>query len=793
MSIFRITPDELETFTIVANPYREFASSSFGYTGSIYLFARRSDIEKETEHLSSFLERQFVDDSLDVSIKNISFAEQNRTNIQAYVEQYLKLVNSSSVSARKNKQLNIFRFVPTTTFEDETLKKNVVRKTLNSYYRVSCPDNHWAYTNYHCINFFTASGLPNDSVLLYPNSASLSNSSNVSGAYVPTKDFTFEFYINPKYTTDSPGGSFKDGTILHLSSTYSISLVSGTLKDSAGFLNGYRIKLQLSHSADIIPSLASAGSYPNNLIFTSTDNSLRRNHWHHVAIRWGTNNRNNGTGSIYIDGILNTNFVVPSSSIAPAPFVLPRANPDVLCVGNFYEGNNQGTSAQSVFFNNAVAQRDGLVNLNPSSETHSPASFSFNHPLNAEIHDLRIYNSYRTDSEISNDMLVGPSNLNGLLFYLPPFFTKESPIRKVINSNGGILQTPFQGLDGTTDDPFNVALSFGVDGHYLNLENFLRDIKTGNYPRQWMLTGSQINSSSDVLTANQFLYATSSIRKRNITLLPCDNGKFIPNFDLLISGTYEKVPSSGSNLSKYVNDFGNLNLSLISLNDMVLTSSLFSGITNQSGSIFDGLAGATPEDPGIAPGQVLSIFQRTRDNSSNEVVFFEISNLFYGNRIKPGSFSITDTNISGSGNKLGITIKDNGYGSLYRSDCLTSQAYWNSIGNIYYNEGIVLIKTPNIPFFGQDQHEMSFNGESTIHVLKVLAEAGAGLVNSSSNNNYELLSASLNANDTDPAFVYITNIDWLDDNLNVVMKTNLAQPIKKRSSDKFVILSKLDI
>ncbi len=793
MSLIRITEDDIETFTIVTNPKKTYSSGVFtGVTGTLNLFARRSDIEKETRPLSSFETSFFSDESIEDLRSKIVEKATTSTNVSAEVSAYLSGVNNEASSSRKQKQLNIFRFEPSFQFTKDSLKKRAIQQ-LYPYYRHEYPDANWAYTNYHSLNFFTASGIPSDSVLLYPNSSSAPSLSSVSGSYSLPGAFTFEFYINPRYTTDEAEGDFQAGTIFHLSSSYAVSLITGSSKDSQGFVNGYRIQLQLSHSADVSPSLAVPGSnFPGDLVFQSRDNSLKKNHWHHVAIRWGTDQTNQGSGSFFVDGVERGTFVVPSSTIAPAPYGLPQSNPDVLCVGNYYEGFNTGTAAQSVFFNTNPATRDGLVNLSPGITQHAPDEFAFTHPLNAEVHDLRIYKSFRLASSIQEDMLSGPSNLENLAFYLGPFFTKESPVRAVLNQQGGVLQTPFFGIDGTTDDPFNVAMSFGVGGHYLNLENFLRDLVTGNYPRQYQLTASQITDAATSRTANESLYLTESVRKRNVTILPCDNGLFIPNFNLLKSGTFTNTPTSTSAMEKYVNDLGHLDLSLISLNNLVTTASLRPGLIYESGSIFEGIAGATPENPGVDPGEVLTIFQRTRDPSSNEVAFFEISNIFFGNRINPESFKIVDSKITGTSEKVSITLRDNGYGNLYRADSLTEHATWNSVGNIFYNEGIAVVKSPNIPFFGKEQYSMEFEGEQTIHVLMVSAEAAAGLVNSSSHPNFLPVSASMNVNDSDKNFVYVTNVDWLDDNLNVIMKTNISQPIKKRTNDKLLIKGKMD-
>ena len=334
-------------------------------------------------------------------------------------------------------------------------------------------------------------------------------------------------------------------------------------------------------------------------------------------------------------------------------------------------------------------------------------------------------------------------------------------------------------------------MSFGVGGHYMNLENFGRDFATGNYARWYNLSASQISVTTEARTANEFLYASGSTRKRNVTVLPCDNGLFNPDFSILSSGSISLTPPTGSAISKFVDDFGVLDLSLITLNDLLPSSTLVQSITTESGSIFDEVVGATPENPGVDPGQVLTIFQRTRDNTSNEVVFFDISNLYYGNRINPESFKVTDSFITGT-DKVSITLRDNGEGSLYRADSLTAHAKWNNVGDIYYNEGIVVVKSPNIPLFGTDQYDMTFEGESTIHVLSVTANAEAGLINSSSNPNYSLISSSFNANESDQEFVYISNIYYMDKNLNVLMKTSLAQPIKKKNVDKLQIRTKID-
>lgn len=802
MAIQKINPDDVESFTLQVNPSRTFSSSSSGLTGSVQLFARSSPFEKDVDPLSPFNDDTSDESSIRVLLDDIK--KQTGSNIASQMNQYLTKVNSLSRSERKQQELEIIRFEPTTTFSIDSQRKNVIRNILYPYYRSTNPDAHWAYKNYHTLNFFTASSVPSNTVLLYPNSASINDSVIASGTYTLTDKFTFEFYINPRYTTDGPFDSFRAGTIFHLSSSYAVSLITGSMRDIDNRPKGFRLVLQVSGGTDTSPSLVTTST---SLAFMSDDNSLLKNHWHHVAIRWSATN-NDHTGSFIIDNKLAGTFVIPSSSIAPYRFT-SSSNPDVLCIGNFYQGNNAGNNAQSLFFNQNISQREGLVQLSNTGDltTNTPQSFTFNHPLNAEVHELKIHSTYRTLEEISSSMSYGPTNTGSLLFYVPPFFTKESPWRRSYGTNanswqiGGVMQTPMLSVDGTTVDPFNVAMSFGVNGFVTNLENFTRDLATKQYPRLLNLSGSEIGASiTDGVTANSLLYDeqsnyfSGSIRKRNLTILPNDNGRFYPNFALLLSTSLDYRPASGTIHDRYVNDLDNLDLSLISLNKMIPTSSLYNGFGNlQSGSIFDRVAGSSPEHIGVAPGEVLTIFQRTRDPSSNAVSIFDISNLFYGQRIFPGSFSIEDVSLTGSNGKVQVTLNDNAFGSLYRANAATKHATWNNVGDIFYHEGIATVKSPALPFFGKNQFSVDFNGEHNIHIMKLNVLAAAGEVNSSSNPTYNPeFSASLLAHETDAKFVYITGINLHDDNMNIIMKTKLAQPITKRSQDKFLFKLKVD-
>lgn len=781
MSFFKISPDQVETFTIVTNPPRSFVTSSLGATGSVYVSARRSQTEKDVQQVG-MLSVPFSDSGLEQLAVGIRNALTTSTNIHDRMVAYMSGVHGQQMSRRNTVALAIERYVPTPTFTENTLRKNVVKSLLFPFYRVDYPTANWAYTNYHSMNFAASSVLATGSVLLYPNVIDAPINGKVSGSYVLTGAFTLDFYVNPRFQA-TDGQDFKAATLLHLSSCYVVSIVTGSRKDHNGSSSGYRVLLQLSHSADIPPSLALPGTYPNNLVFLSDDNALSANTWNRVVIRWGTNTVNHGTGSIWVDNHPKGVFVIPSSTLSPASFNgTTSGNPDILCVGNYYEGKNQGSSQLAYFFSTNPSLRDGLIPLLADTSRDEPAIYSFKHQFNAEFHDLIVRTGYVSDDIIVSGSGRGPVNLDSALFYLPPYFTSESPYRRFVGDRGGVLQTPFFASDGMTDDPFNVAMAFGVGGHYMNIENFTRDFATGRYPRLLQLTASELQETTTARSANEFIYDNQAARRRNVLVLPCDDGNFVPNFDLLLSGSS----------SSFFDDLGVSDTSLISLNDLIPTSSLFNFLVDQSGSLFTQIAGSTPESPGVEPGEVLTIYQRTRDNSSNQVTFFDISNLYYGLRVLPGSFTLTDPALTGTASALKMTLKDDGRGNLYRADCSGSRATWNSVGNILYNEGVVVVKSPHLNFFGKEGFVMSFKGEQTIHTMRFNVFAGANTLNSSSNVAYAPVSASLDANDSDQKFVYISDVYLMDDTYNVLIKTSLAQPVMKRTGDRQLYRIRVD-
>ena len=148
--------------------------------------------------------------------------------------------------------------------------------------------------------------------------------------------------------------------------------------------------------------------------------------------------------------------------------------------------------------------------------------------------------------------------------------------------------------------------------------------------------------------------------------------------------------------------------------------------------------------------------------------------------------------MTGSDGKVKITIADNGQGGMYRADSEGPHPTWSNIGNILYHEGIALIKSPTLTFFGKDCFELKAKGHQNTHISIFNVPLEAGAFNSSSNPNYQDLSASAAAADEGKRFIYIDSLNIHDENFNVIARSNFAQPVKKRIDDSLLIRFKMD-
>ena len=409
-----------------------------------------------------------------------------------------------------------------------------------------------------------------------------------------------------------------------------------------------------------------------------------------------------------------------------------------------------------------------------------------------------MYDKYLSNEEIEEVKTGSPKSYKNLKLYVPPMFIPD--VRK-----RDLLITPFQTQNTKSTEPFNEDFSFGVGGFVMNLENHVKDFITNNMPRCLNLTASTIDTTVENITATSHCYGTGSIKKRNLTILPNDNGYFKPNYGIVLTSSINSPSRKRKN--------GGRDLSIVSLENMIPSGKIYPGLPTTTVSdmraVLDGdastlpddlskdsiaglIAGVTPESMQGGSGPILTIAQRTRDLSSNEICFFDISNIYYGNKIQEETLYLVDKMLTGSDGVINITLRDNGRGGIYRCDAEGPHPKWSNVGNCLYHEGIAIIKSPPLTFFGKDCFELKMKGEQNTHVSIINVPLAAGVFNSSSNPTYTQMSASDKPVDQGRKFIYIDSLNIHDENLNVIARTSLAQPIKKMVEDNMVIRFKMD-
>ena len=172
---------------------------------------------------------------------------------------------------------------------------------------------------------------------------------------------------------------------------------------------------------------------------------------------------------------------------------------------------------------------------------------------------------------------------------------------------------------------------------------------------------------------------------------------------------------------------------------------------------------------------------------------FDVSSKLYNNKINKNTFTISDDNLITTNYNVKISLSDDGYGSLYRSDCLTKVAKWNYVGNIFYKEGILSVNRPELSYFGAADFKVDFKSEFNMFVHEINIPAESGTLNKSVNKSYnEDLRHDESAFNSESSFVYITDINLHDENLNIVAKAKLARPVPKKNEDNILFKLKMD-
>ena len=205
--------------------------------------------------------------------------------------------------------------------------------------------------------------------------------------------------------------------------------------------------------------------------------------------------------------------------------------------------------------------------------------------------------------------------------------------------------------------------------------------------------------------------------------------------------------------------------------------------------------------------------------STQSLVVYYIPSIFYGNSIQRKTLEIQYTQITGSRNLVTLKCADlYGNGELIN---ITSSFYGTSstyVGNILYNEGIVILNDSN--FFSQSANSVSleYNGTVKQNQLIIFASADKNEFNNSNNPTYKdtLYKSPLSSSNKyieDPKqliyninsssysnydeeykkITYISSIGIFDKDKNLIGIAKLSKPIKKTQNDSFTFKLRYDM
>ena len=716
-------------------------------------------------------------------------------------------------------------------------------------------DYNYGFTNYNSLNFFTLGvtdgngGDPDKThktCLIYHND---------SGRYTPDdieKEFTFECWINPKRSNIN-GNDYNYGTIIHIPYLLAVYLAKGSSIDEYGNVDKFRIQVQLGDNANDLPDRSLVNdSFVDNVDskVISKDNCLNKNHWHHIAV-----SLKESSVIIYVDGnpvfdqSVTHNIEFTSFDIENKYSVITVGNrlsgtSDAFWNAfksnflKYYFGNDisHDYAVESYVLPRGVSTFDSFDN---NLSTNNSTSLA----LNAEINDIRLYKESRLKAQIDLDRknfvntVMTPEHEN-LIFYVPVYYIPEKISRKAFITAGSRQSyTEYSA-------PVNPYISHRILGHEVSVEHFVKEIiqdkrpyVNGTHDQSYTAVGNLDNDYTESLNFNEklcnlFLEETDTASRRednlllrNYLVLPCDNGLTTPGWKLI-----DEKYSDAKDFIFSKDIFGNNikgNVSVHSLvdfyKDNINEDTGFSISTGIENSLYrkDRIPDAKNIDleKHLNSKHKLNLLKRTtssphfannirltKDFNSKSLLFFEvtadpgelyschfdISNTYYSSTIKRGSLSIEDRDLHGTAGVLSIKIKDNEEGQMYRHDSLTSPAKWNTLGHVFYNEGIVNVLHPGLSTFGSISFEMDFKSEQGVNVFEVNIPCDEGTLNVSKNKSYKKINPTNAFSDKNADFVFIDSINLHDENLNIVAKANLSKPLSKRIADKYNFRLKLD-
>jgi len=196
----------------------------------------------------------------------------------------------------------------------------------------------------------------------------------------------------------------------------------------------------------------------------------------------------------------------------------------------------------------------------------------------------------------------------------------------------------------------------------------------------------------------------------------------------------------------------------------------------------------------------------------NEFRVVHIPSLYYGRAIATGSVRLEcNSFLSQSIQRI---LVDDGRGGLYLSGSATSASFpadkenyrgvhWNKVGNVFYSEGLIVIRDPALLNFGEvnpssqmpnDLLRVSFAGQQRVPTKVFMCRINGAATNASNNSSFTTFDSGSNKLRVirDNPTTYVTAVGLYNKERKLVGIAKLAQPVRNRERDKINVRLKLD-
>jgi len=695
------------------------------------------------------------------------------------------------------------------------------RLLYREYSNKNLYDEGWHTKNSHALSlskWTDGGGVERKPALVYKNENDQYkidyNSSDVS--------FHIEFWIKPNaLQTDI-------GCVCQLHNNYAVMLIP----DSDSVINDvpqkFSISLRTNEAADdgqtITGDIDHRDSSGTDHVYISSS-LLNVEEWHHVSIRWGRN-FNNGMLTVYLNNVVIDEFDGINSASHGGISRSGLIDIDSSCITvskALFIGGYPNTASQQEIWQEFSGAQSGIEWSSAGSGTNTVNAdtghlnnFNVKFTLLSEMTDLRCFDFPRQEEIVTAEWTKRVFDVDKLLFYIPFYFDpshENYTKRPYLFPSGGAL--PEELPEGVSANEYLSNIYYS--GQNTTIENTFDndDVQKIQYCQNWgHVAGAPfvhvqshfkeyVNKEIPVVLAMPNMaklepdvypnytgttFADVKILKiryfvdnwKNIPWLQCWNSLVKPCTLNLGTSPSEIIEESELSFGKSktiipLDMVSNFDFDDDKFSAKMLDHDFNLALYEHSPVGEPPIDYPTTNNSNILQQDVLPPFS----------LVISIPTLYYANRIEHESFIIT-TKLHGKD----IVIVDFN-GSLYIAD-KDNEPTGARIGHISYGFGYLCLFSPLVSGLGLEEMKIEFRGEKSMHVLQFDVRCPPGLGNESKNVNYKKLKATNNSNESDSIVTYISTIYLHDENLNIIGKVKLAQPIQKREEDSFLFRIKMD-